>query len=74
MGFTLDSEISGPIRNVPKKFISALRVESGPFAGEMAQPCLCGYPTDPNAEDVALIRWDRTGKFMFVHRDCVRSE
>lgn len=74
MGYTLGSDVLGPIRNVPKKFISALRVESGPFEGEMAQPCLCGYPTDPSDPDVTLIRWDRTGKFMFVHLDCVNKD
>lgn len=74
MGYTLGSEVSGPIRHIPKSFLTVFRIEDGPFAGNMAYPCICGYPTDPEADDVSLIRWDKTGKFMYVHRQCVRED
>lgn len=51
-----------------------LRVEvDGPHQGQMAYPCLCGYHTDPDDNDVALIRWFQNGNLMFVHRGCIKG-
>ena len=60
--------------DIPKGFLTQIYIEDGPREGELASPCLCGHPTDPDDPNVALIGWYSTGQLMYVHRDCVRGE
>lgn len=65
--------MGGDIR-VPKGFLKAIRVPYGAREGELAEPCLCGYPTDIEGEDVIyLIQW-HDGPLMFCHAGCVRDQ
>lgn len=61
--------------NIPKGFLMGIRVPEfyGPAEGQLASPCLCGYPTDPDTQDLHLIQWHQTGQLMFCHRGCVRD-
>lgn len=60
--------------NVPKEFLSQIYIEDGPIEGELAAPCLCGYPTDANDPDIRLIVWYSTGKLMYAHKDCIGKD
>ena len=71
---TAVSNIKLPPRDIPKAWVTMLRIEGGPYDGQMAHPCVCGYETRVDDPNVALVRWFNTGGFMYVHRDCVQKE
>jgi hypothetical protein len=57
--------------NVPKGFITSIRVPSGPLEGRLALPCLCGYPTRLEDDGILhLIQWV-DGRLMFCHQGCI---
>lgn len=56
---------------IPKKFLTGIYVDWGPAEGVMAQPCICGYETDPEGDEpVHLIQW-HDGRVMYCHERCV---
>ena len=58
---------------IPKSFVKGIRIpDHYPMGGQLAQPCLCGYPTDPETQRCHLIGW-HDGRLMFVHIECVPS-
>lgn len=57
---------------IPKGFLTGIRITGGPFEGELAQPCMCGWPMD-NDEPVYLIQWN-DGRLMVCHASCVRDD
>jgi hypothetical protein len=59
--------------NIPKGFVTGIRVPYGPLAGQLASPCLCGYLTDLEEQELFLIQWNQTGQLMFCHPGCVRD-
>lgn len=59
--------------NIPKEFLNAIEIPGGTFGGQLASPCLCGYPIDISDDDVSLIRWP-DGKMMFCHNACLPED
>lgn len=55
---------------IPKGFLTSLRVPHGPMEGQLAQPCLCGYETDLDTQQLHLIQW-KDGRLMFCHPGCI---
>jgi hypothetical protein len=57
--------------DVPKDFVSGIRVPGGIYEGRLAAPCLCGYETDLDSDDpIYLITWP-DGALMFCHAGCI---
>jgi hypothetical protein len=61
----------GLYTDIPKGWVTSIRVPYGPLEGKLASPCLCGYPTDLEQEELHLIQWNQTGQLMFCHPGCV---
>lgn len=61
--------------HVPKKFITGIRVPWGPFAGRLADQCICGYETslDEIFEDEGTLLWlvEVNGHLRFCHEECI---
>lgn len=59
-----------PWKNIPKGFLTAIRVPYGPFEGQLAQQCFCGFEISLDDDEVYLVEWI-DGRLMFCHPECV---
>lgn len=56
--------------HIPKGFLTGIEVTEGPWAGQIAQPCMCGYPVDfDDTEPIYLVQWN-DGRLMYCHESC----
>lgn len=55
--------------NLPKAWRDAIRIQDGPHAGMLANPCLCGYPLK-DQDEVIFVEW-MDGSFMVCHAGCI---
>jgi hypothetical protein len=63
------------VSEIPKWWRDAIAIPyPGPWQGDLARPCMCGYPTDLDGDrTIYLITWV-DGTFMFAHGDCVGED
>jgi hypothetical protein len=55
--------------NIPKLFVSGIRIPNGPYKGYLAQPCICGYSI-AGEEELYLVEQD-DGSLSFCHKSCI---
>lgn len=61
------------LRDVPKAFLTMIKIPDGPFKGQFAHPCICGYHTDIDDVDV-IFQYSPNGNFRYVHNYCVQED
>jgi hypothetical protein len=50
-----------------------IKIPDGPFKGQFAHPCICGYHTDIDDVDV-IFQYSPNGNFRYVHNYCVQED
>jgi hypothetical protein len=53
--------------SIPKLFTNGIRVNEGPLAGVLAQPCFCGKRLEEG--ETGVLVGSSTGDFYLLHRE-----